>query len=128
MKRCIKIRGIDKTVYISFHSFSNSYELGYGESTYLSLVDEYRHIHCVYIKARVTPRRFVSIPPLELAASVLAVKISALIKKELEIEELAEYFWTDSKVDLGYIAYDYASLHIICIKQGASNSRVEDHL
>ena len=36
------------------------------------------------VKARVTPRRFVSIPWPELAVAVLAVKISALIKKELE--------------------------------------------
>ena len=55
-------------------------------------------------KARVTPRKFVSIPRLELVEAVLTVKISALIKKELEMEELTEYFWTDSKVVLGYIA------------------------
>ena len=29
-----------------------------------------------------------------------------MIKKELETEELTEYFWTDSKVVLGYIAND----------------------
>ena len=43
---------------------------------------------------------------LELVAAVLAVKISALIKKELEMKELTEYSWTDSKVVLGYIAND----------------------
>ena len=43
---------------------------------------------------------------LELIAAVLAVKISALIKKELEMKELTEYFCTDSKVVLGYIAND----------------------
>ena len=57
-------------------------------------------------KARTIPRRFVSIPQLELVAAALAVKISALIKNELETEELTEYFWTESKVDLGYIAND----------------------
>ena len=57
-------------------------------------------------KARVTPRKFVSIPRLELVATVLAVNISALFTKELEMEELTEYFWTDSEVVLGYIAND----------------------
>ena len=57
-------------------------------------------------KSKITPRRFISIPLLELVAAVLAVKISVLIKKELEMEELTEYFWTDSKVVLGYIAND----------------------
>ena len=36
--------------------------------------------------------------------SSLVLKISVLIKKELEMEELTEHFWTDSKVVLGYIA------------------------
>ena len=57
-------------------------------------------------KARVTPRKFVFISQLELVAAVLAIKISALIKKESEMEELTEYFWTDSKVILGYITND----------------------
>ena len=72
------------------------------------LVGEYGHINFTLImaKARVTPRRFVSIPQLELVATVLAVKISALIKKELEMEELTEYFWTNGKVVLGHIAKD----------------------
>ena len=105
MKRCIKPGGFSKIVHISLHSFSDASELGYGESSYLRLVDEHGCIHCTLMmaKARVTPRKFVFIPRLELVAAVLAVKISTLIKKELEMEELTEYFWTDSKVVLGYI-------------------------
>ena len=98
--------GFSKIVHISLHSFSDTSGLGYGESSYLRLVDEYRHIHYMMAKARVMPRKFVSIPQLELVTAVLAVKISALIKNELEIEELTKYFWTDSKVVLGYIAND----------------------
>ena len=50
-------------------------------------------MHCtpMMAKARETPRRFVSIALLELVAGVLAVKLSALIKRELEMEELTEY-------------------------------------
>ena len=112
MKRCIKPRGIDKTVYISFQSFSDASELGYGKSRYLRLVDEDRYILCTLMmaKARITPKRFVSIPLLELVTTVLAVKISALIKKELDTEELTEYFWTDSKLVLGYIAKNSKNL------------------
>ena len=108
-KRCIKPGGFGKIVHISLHRLSDASELGYGESSYLRLVDEYRHIHCTLMmaKTRVTPRKFVSIPRLELVAAVLAVKISALIKKELEMEKLTEYFWTDSKVVLGYIVNDF---------------------
>ena len=82
LKRCIKPGDFRKIVRISLHSFSDASELGYGESSYLRLVDEYGHIHCTLImdKAKVTPRKFVSIPRLELVAAVLAGKISALIK------------------------------------------------
>ena len=54
-------------------------------------------------KARVTPRKFVSIPRLELTAVVLSAKCSKFIKKELQLEHTHETFWTDSKVVLGYI-------------------------
>ena len=45
----------------------------------------------------------------QLVGVVLAVKIPALIKKELEMEEFMEYFWTDGKVVLGYIVNDSRS-------------------
>ena len=57
-------------------------------------------------KARVAPKKFASIPRLKLVAAVLSVKISNMIKKELQLQELDNYFWTDSRVVLGYIAND----------------------
>ena len=76
-------------------------------------------------KARVTTRRFVSISRLELFTAVLAVKISALIKKELEMKELTKYICTDIKIALGYIAknkkvtiyFANENLHILDISQ-----------
>ena len=62
-------------------------------------------IHCCLLigKSRVTPKKNVTIPRLELVAAVLSVKIAALIRRELDIEWKNETFWTDSKVVLGYI-------------------------
>ena len=57
-------------------------------------------------KARVAPKTFVSIASIELTAAALSVTISNMIKKELHLQELDEYFWTDSRVVLGYIATD----------------------
>ena len=51
-------------------------------------------------KARVTPKRFVYVPRLELAADI------CFDQKRIKMKELTEYFWTDSKVVLGYIAND----------------------
>ena len=49
--------------------------------------------------------KYVSIPRLEVTAT-LSIKMSQLIKKELELSDVTsirEYFWTDSQVVLGYI-------------------------
>ena len=40
---------------------------------------------------------------MELVAATLSVKISELLKPDLEYENLRQIFWTDSKVVLGYI-------------------------
>ena len=90
MERCTKPGSFGKIGYISSHSFSDASALGHGESSYLRLVDEYGHIHCTLMmaKGRVALRKIVSIPRLELVAAVLAVKIFAMIKKELEMEDL----------------------------------------
>ena len=54
-------------------------------------------------KSRVVPKKFISIPKLELTAALLFIKIACLLKKELDINCVDEVFLTDSKVVLGYI-------------------------
>ena len=62
-------------------------------------------IHCNFImgKPRVTPKKFVSIPRLELVAATLSVKMAKFLWKKLNIDCLQETIWSDSKVVLGYI-------------------------
>ena len=43
-------------------------------------------------KSRVTPKKYVTIPRLELVAAVLSVKISARIRRKLDIEWKNETF------------------------------------
>ena len=54
-------------------------------------------------KARVTRKKFVSIPCLELVVAVLSVKVANFLKKELKIDCFGETRWSDSKVAPGYI-------------------------
>ena len=44
-----------------------------------------------------------TMPRMELVAATLSVKISVLLKKELQIPIKKEMFWTDSEVVLAYI-------------------------
>lgn len=66
------------------------------------LVSANGEVHCsLMAKARVAPTKVTTIPCLELSAAVVAAKMSVMLRNELEIDGLQEYFWTDSKVVLG---------------------------
>uniref|UniRef100_A0A1A8V575 DUF5641 domain-containing protein n=1 Tax=Nothobranchius furzeri TaxID=105023 RepID=A0A1A8V575_NOTFU len=52
-----------------------------------------------------------TIPRLELTAAVISVKTSNVLKKELGCADIEEYFWTDSKVILGYINNEARRFH-----------------
>lgn len=96
------------------HHFSDASASGYGECTYLRAIDASGDVHCSLVmgKARVAPTKITTIPRLELSAAVVAVQTSDLLRKELEIDDLDEYFWTDSKVVLGYINNDAKRFHV----------------
>ena len=105
ISRCIKPAGFGKIKRSSICHFLDASEGGYGQSSYLRLEDDQGKIHCVLLigKSKVSPLKFVSIPRLELIAAILSVKVSLLLRQELGIPIKKEYFWTDSKVVLGYI-------------------------
>ena len=71
----------------------------------LGIIDQFGAIHCSVLigKSRISPLKFVSIPRLELTTATLSIKMSKLIRNELEIEDFEETFSTDSRVVLGYI-------------------------
>ena len=62
-------------------------------------------------KSRVNPLKQITIPRLELIAATVSAKISHQIRKELDLAEVQELFWTDSKVVLGYIANESKKFH-----------------
>ena len=105
ISRCIKSVGFGKIMRSSIHHFSDASEGGYGQSSYLRLEDDQGKIHCVLLigKSKASPLKYISIPRLELIAATLSVKGSLLLRQKLGIPINKEYFWTDSKVVLGYI-------------------------
>ncbi|XP_069134375.1 uncharacterized protein [Argopecten irradians] len=102
--RCLKPSWFGIPTVVELHHFSDASSIGYGQCSYVRLVNN-TEVHCALVasKARVTPVKVVTIPRLELTAAVLSVKMSIFLKNELDLYVNNEYFWTDSRVVLGYI-------------------------
>ena len=111
--RCYQPAGFGKVIKTELHHFSDASTTGYGQCTYLRLKNERGDIHCVLLmgKARVSPLKVTTIPRLELTAAVVSVAVSNMLKEELGYCNVEEFFWTDSKVVLGYINNDARRFH-----------------
>ena len=94
IRRCMKPDNFSKVVNVSRHHFSDASELGYGQCSYIRIINEIARVHCSLLlgKSRVVPMKFISIPRLELNAAVLSVKMACLLKKELKLEEIKDGF------------------------------------
>ena len=104
IRRCYKPTGFGYIVEYTLHHFSDASETGYGQASYLRMINKNGDVHCCLIfgKSRVAPE-YVSIPRLELTFANLSVKVSNMLRRELDIPVTSEEFWSDSHVILGYI-------------------------
>ena len=114
IKRCYKPDNSGHVKLIELHHFSDASEDGYGQCSYLRLVNERNEAHCSFVmgKARVTPLKHVTIPRLELAAATVSGRMSEFLHAELSYQKIQEYFWTDSKIVLGYVTNDARRFHV----------------
>ena len=55
-------------------------------------------------KSSVAPLIYITMPRMELVVATLSVTISALLRREEQMNCDKEIFWTDSEVTLGYIS------------------------
>ena len=112
--RCYKPENFGCVVRTELHHFSDVSVKGYGQCSYLRLIDENQRIHCSFVmgKSRVAPLKPVTIPGLELTAAVCSVRISQQLCQELQHQIDQEYFWTDSQVVLGYIRNESRRFHV----------------
>ena len=71
-------------------------------------MNDLEEVQCslIFGKSRVTLVNYVSIQRHKLTAATLSVKISKILREELDIHIGSEVFWTDSQVVLGYINND----------------------
>lgn len=112
--RCYLPADFQEVQKYELHHFTDASVVGYGVCTYLRAISKTGRIHCslVIAKARVAPTKVTTVPRLELSAAVVAVRISNMLKEELELENMQEFFWTDSQVVLGYINNDARRFHV----------------
>ena len=105
IKRCLLPKDFGEVASYELHSFSDASFHGYGQCTYARFTSTEDKVHCSFVmgKARVAPLKQVTVPRLELTAAVVSAKISTFLERELKFPQLKTYFWTDSKVVLGYI-------------------------
>ena len=113
--RCITPNDFENIESLSIHHFCDASTIAYGICSYSRVVSKNGEIHCSLLigKSRVAPLKQITVPRMELVAATVAAKNSSLIKRELhnvKIDE--EYFWTDSKVVLGYINNEAKRFHV----------------
>ena len=130
INKCFKPSGFGQIKEIWLHHFSDASEEGYGQVSYLRMVNTDEMIHCCFLAstARLIPKKFVSMPCLEQVAAVLSVKVANFLKKELKIDCFHETYWSDSKVVLGYIRNNAKKFKIFVankIQQIQEHSEVE---
>ena len=114
VRRCYKPDDFGETVSAELHHFSDASQSGYGQCTYLRLMDNTKRVHCSLVmgKARVAPLKSVTIPRLELSAAVVSARSSKWLENELAFPNVVKHFWTDSKVVLGYISNPSRRFHV----------------
>jgi len=111
--RCFKPKNFAEINNAQLHIFSDGSRVGYGAVAYLRLVDVFDRIHCSFVmgKARLALIHEVTIPRLEFTAEVISVKLSEIIREELETEADQVNYWTDSTTVLKCLGNDSKRFH-----------------
>ena len=118
--RCYKPIDFGEAESIESHNFSDASTSGYGQCSYLRMINSRGKIHCALVmdKSRVTPLKSTTVLRLELTAALLSVKISCFLKKELKFGAIPEVFWTDTEVVRGYVSNDSRRFHTFIANRG----------
>jgi hypothetical protein len=110
--RCLKPAYFGDAVSVQLHHFSDASESGYGVTSYIRFMNDKEHIHCtlLFSRSRVAPLKKTTIPRMELTAATVAVRMSLMISRELDLD-VTQFFWTDSMSVIRYIANETTRFH-----------------
>ncbi|XP_056002772.1 uncharacterized protein LOC125674273 [Ostrea edulis] len=92
-------------VRVEIHTFCDASERAIAAVSYLRSVyqDETSHTRLLMGKAKDAPKHGTTIPRLELCAAVLAVEVSNIVRRNMDINIDVVKFYTDRKIVLGYL-------------------------
>nr|XP_029707541.1 uncharacterized protein LOC115254282 [Aedes albopictus] len=90
---------------VQLHVFSDASEAAYGACIYARCEDpEGRvRINLLASKSRVAPLKRITLPRLELCAAVLGAHLYDRVRKAINVEAPASFFWSDSAITLQWI-------------------------
>lgn len=82
------------------HHYSDATVSGYRVCPYLRTVTRSGEVYCTLVmgKARIAPTEVSAIPNLELSVAVVGTRTGDLLKRELELDGIHEYYWTNINV------------------------------
>ena len=108
VERCFKPRDFGEVESCQLHLFSDASEGTYGAAAYLPMVNSNGDAHCSFVmgKSRLSPLKPVTIPRMELSATVLSTRLDRMIREEIEYTIDDSIFWTDSTCVLRYVEND----------------------
>ena len=112
--RCVKPGEFDKDTFTELHHFADAGVRAYGACSYIRCINKCGEVHTQLLisKNKVAPLKHVTIPRLELQAALLASKLDLMLRTEMDIEFDRSYFWSDSKIVLGYIKNEGSRFHV----------------
>lgn len=85
--RCFKPPNFGDIISCQLHHFSDASQVAYGAVSYLRLVNAQHEVHCSFVmgKSQLSPLKPVTIPRMELSATVLSTRLDRMIRQEVEL-------------------------------------------
>ncbi|MBM6549257.1 hypothetical protein H7673_10365 [Streptococcus dysgalactiae subsp. equisimilis] len=97
--RCLIIKPESE---LQLHVFADASTKGYGAVAYVRATTSVEQYSCKFLmgKSRVNPKKFMTVPRLELTAATLAVRLMRSLVVELKLNFSRVTMWTDSAIVL----------------------------
>lgn len=96
---------LDKNVQVTIHAFSDASPVAYGAVLYFQIRDFKGDttVQLLLAKSRVAPLQKITVPRLELMGALVAARLTATVKRALNLEGVETVMWTDSMIVIHWL-------------------------